>query len=517
MTYIGVDIGTSVIKAAAFDRDGRQVALAAQPAQVVSPRSGWFEQDMDDVFAAVAGVIGQLTSAGAAAPELIALTGQGDGVWLLDADGHAVRPAVSWMDARAAGIVDRWQADGTVEAAFRRTGGAMFPGSPGPVLGWLDAYEPDALDRARTAGYCKDMVMQRLTGLRGTDASDASQPFLDPVTRSYAPDVLDQCGLAHRADLLAPVVEPVPAAGLTGKAATLLGLPEGTPVTAGPFDLPACALGSGVTEPGQGHLIVGTTLACQVVVDDLDLSGEVAGLTLALTTPGQWLRAMPAMVGTAALDWILARVGVAHAAVDDLLAETEPGAGGVECLPYFSPAGERAPFVESGARARLDGLTLHTSTGELVRAVCEGIAFAARHCFEAASAGGTTLREVTCCGGGTRSRQWLQLFADVLGREVRVAAKPEVGAYGAVLAGLPSINSGVDTGVDTSGWTEPAVVVQPASARTGVYAEKYARYLSTVDRARTQWKERSLTHPSDAGRVHPAGADGRSGAPGGPA
>ncbi|MEQ4204422.1 FGGY-family carbohydrate kinase [Actinopolymorpha sp. B9G3] len=517
MSYIGVDIGTSVIKAASFDTDGRQLAVASQPAQVVSPRPGWFEQDMDDVFAAVAGVIGQLVGGGAAPPELIALTGQGDGVWLVDADGHAARPAVSWMDARAAVIVDRWQADGTVEAAFRRTGGAMFPGSPGPVLAWLDAYEPDVLDRARTAGYCKDMVMQRLTGLRATDASDASQPFLDPATRTYARDVLDHCGLAHRADLLAPVVEPVPAAGLTGKAATLLGLPEGTPVTAGPFDLPACALGSGVTAPGQGHLIVGTTLACQVIVDTLDLSGEVAGLTLALTTPGQWLRAMPAMVGTAALDWILARVGVPHAEVDDLLAETEPGAGGVDCLPYFSPAGERAPFVESGARARLDGLTMHTSTGELVRAVCEGIAFAARHCFEAASAGGTTLQEVTCCGGGTRSRQWLQLFADVLGREVRVAAKPEVGAYGAVLAGLAAIDTGVDTGVDTGGWTEPAAVVQPAPASMGVYAEKYARYLAAVGRARTEWKERSLTHPSDAVRGHPAGADDQPGASGGPA
>jgi erythritol kinase (D-erythritol 1-phosphate-forming) len=517
VSYIGVDIGTSVIKAARFDTDGRQLAVASRPAQVTNPRPGWFEQDMDDVVAAVADVIGQLVGGGAPAPELVALTGQGDGVWLTDADGHAVRPAVSWMDARAAGIVDRWQADGTVTAAFRRTGGAMFPGSPGPVLAWLDAYEPDVLDRARTAGYCKDMVMQRLTGLRGTDASDASQPFLDPVTRTYARDVLDHCGLAHRADLLAPVVEPVPAAGLTGKAAMLLGLPEGTPVTAGPFDLPACALGSGVTAPGQGHLIVGTTLACQVIATDLDFSGEAAGLTLALTTPGRWLRAMPAMVGTAALDWILARVGVAHAEVDDLLAETAPGAGGVDCLPYFSPAGERAPFVESGARARLDGLTLHTSTGELVRAVCEGIAFAARHCFEAASAGGTTLQDVTCCGGGTRSRHWLQLFADVLGREVRVAAKPEVGAYGAVLAGLAALDTGLDTGVDTSGWTEPAVVVQPESARTGVYAEKYARYLAALDRARIEWKERSLTHPSDAGLGHATGADGRSDAPGGPA
>ena len=490
MTYLGVDAGTSVIKAAAFDKAGRQLALESVPTRVTSPRPGWFEQDPDEVTAAVAKVVGAVAAATAAQgpPELVAVTGQGDGLWLLDADGRAVRPAVSWMDARAAGILGRWQADGTVAAAFRRTGGAMFPGSPGPVLAWLDAHEAESLDRARTAGYCKDLVMQRLTGVRATDASDASQPFLDPVARTYAVDVLDRCGLAHRRDLLAPVVEPVPTGGLLRDLAESLGVPAGTPVSAGPFDLPACALGSGVSEPGDGHLTVGTTLACQVVVDSLDMSAEPAGLTLALADPGRWLRAMPAMVGTAALDWVLGTIGARHEEVDAMLAATEPGARGASCLPYFSPAGERAPFVESGARARLDGLTVHTSREDLVRAVCEGIAFAARHCFEAAGLRGT----VAVCGGGIRSRRWLQMFADVLGREVRVASKPEVGAYGAVLAGLAAV--GAD--VDTTGWTEPDVVVQPAPDAAGVYAGGYERYRAAVDRARAEWSD---TGPSDTG------------------
>ena len=246
---------------------------------------------------------------------------------------------------------------------------------------------------------------------------------------------------------------------------------------------------------------MGTTLACQVVVDSLDLSGEPAGLTLALGSPGRWLRAMPAMVGTAALDWVLAMVGATHVQVDDMLAATAPGGGagadGVHCLPYFSPAGERAPFVESGARARLDGLTVHTTREELVRAVCEGIAFAARHCFEAAGLRGT----VAVCGGGVRSRHWLQLFSDVLGREVRVAAKPEVGAYGAVLAGLGAAGSGVDNGVDavdTGGWTEPGAEVQPDPGLVGVYAEMYERYRTRVDRARTEWKERAVSNVREA-------------------
>jgi erythritol kinase (D-erythritol 1-phosphate-forming) len=504
VTYVGVDIGTSVVKAAAFDEDGRQLALESAPSGVTSPSAGWFEQDADAVTSQVAGVVRRLVeSLGGRRPELVSLTGQGDGVWLVDGGGCGVRPAVSWMDARAAGVLAQWQDDGVVEAAFRRTGGMMFPGCPAPLLAWLDAHEPKALDQATTAAYCKDVVLQRLTGVRATDASDASQPFLDPWTREYSREVLDLCGLAPRADLLAPVVEPVPSGQLTADAADRLGIAAGTPVTAGPFDLPACALGSGVTEPGDGHLIVGTTLACQVVVDSVETGGEPAGLTLAVGTPGRWLRAMPAMVGTAALDWVLATVGARHADVDPFLAGTEPGAHGVTCLPYFSPAGERAPFVESGARARFDGLSLHTSREDLVRAVCEGIAFAARHCFEAAGLRGT----VTCCGGGARSREWLQLFADVLGREVRLAPKPEVGAYGAVVAGLAAV--GGPAGVrpeglrpeglrpegirssDMSAGTEPEVVVQPQPGVTSVYAQMYAHYRSVVDQSRRAWKERS--------------------------
>ncbi len=490
-TYVGVDVGTSVIKAALFDANGEQRALRSAPARVVNPREGWFEQDMDEVLAAVGEVVRALVDAESTPgepPALLALTGQGDGVWLLDAEGRAVRSAVSWMDARAAGIADGWRADGTTEAVFRRTGGAMFPGCPAPVLAWFDRHEPEVLDRSATAAYCKDMVMQRLTGVRATDTSDSSLPFLDPVTRDYAPDVLDRCGLGHRTDLLAPVAEPLPTGALTAEGAALMGLPEGTPVSAGPFDLPACALGSGLAAtPGDGHLIVGTTLACQVAVAELRPGGEPAGLTIPLG-PDRWLRSMPAMVGTAALDWTLKLVGRTHDEVDPLLATGEPGAHGVRCLPYFSPAGERAPFVESGARARLDGLTVQTSTADVVRAVCEGIAFAARHCFEAAGLQG----EVAVCGGGIRSREWLRLFADALGRPVRVSACPEVGAYGAVLAGIAA----TDLPVDTEAWAHEraadTTVVNPGEGPAKRYAEEYERYRAAVDRARAEWKERQV-------------------------
>jgi sugar (pentulose or hexulose) kinase len=477
--YLGIDIGTSVTKAAVFDADGRLRAVEGRRTRLDSPAEGWFEQDPDEVLESVAAVARAVVATVGTTPTVVGLTGQGDGLWLVDADGRPVRPAISWMDGRAVAILRRWVADEVVEKVFRTTGNTMFPGSAAPILAWLAQHEPDVLERAATAGYCKDVVMQRLTGVRATDSSDASLPFLNPHTRRYDDDVLAWTGLSAWAHLLAPIVTPRPTGALTAEAADLLGLPVGTPVAAGPFDLPACALGSGIARAGEGHVIIGTTLACQVLVDRVDTSGEVAGMTLATATQGRWLRAMPAMVGTAAIDWVLDLVGESHEALDRLLAQAPRGARGVTCLPYFSPAGERAPFLEPAARAGFDGLTVQTTKADVVRAACEAVAFAARHCFEAAGLSG----EVAACGGGTRSATWLRIFADVLGRPVRIAPQPETGARGAVLAALDALGHEVDL----DAWTAPDGVVEPGPDAE-YYAEAYAEFRARVDAARDRWK-----------------------------
>ncbi|MEU8851222.1 FGGY-family carbohydrate kinase [Streptomyces sp. NPDC048564] len=468
--YVGIDVGTSTVKAAAFDSAGRELAVAARPVDLAL-HGGFVEQDMEEVYAAVVAVLNEVISRTPEQIELAGLTGQGDGVWLVDADGLPVRPAASWMDGRAHELVDRWLADGTFETVFRRTGGAMFPGSPGPLLAWLDSHEPKALDAARAAVYCKDMVFQRLTGAAPTtDVSDASMPFLDPRTRTYDNRVVELLGLAHRRGLLAPVSDPVAIAQTRGE-----GLPPGTRIANGPYDLPACALGAGVTSPGDGLLIVGTCLASLVATTDLDLTGEPAGLYINTDRPGHWLRAMPAMVGTAALDWVLSTTGVRHEEVDGLLAETPPGAHGVRVLPYFAPSGERAPFVEPRLRAELTGVSLESTRADLVRATCEGIGFAARHCLEAAGLTGT----LAVCGGGTRSPAWMRLLADVLGRPLRVV-EGEVGARGAVLAAAERYG----VALDAEAWTRPTVVVEPDGERAAYYARAYEDHLARLTEAR---------------------------------
>ncbi|MFE9396365.1 FGGY family carbohydrate kinase [Streptomyces flavidovirens] len=478
---IGVDIGTSVTKAVAFDREGTPLASATRRSTVVRLSGGRVEQDLDDVVRTVAEVVRETTAALPGPPTALALTGQGDGLWLRDAEGHAVRPAISWMDGRASDLVARWLADGTVREVYEHTGSGMFPGCHAPLLAHLQEHEPQTLRRAVTAGYCVDAVAQRLTGRVSVDASDATLPFLDPVSRTYSPDALGACGIEDQAHLLPAPAPPGTVLALDAHGAGLLGLPVGLPLTAGPYDLPACAIGSGVRDVGDGLLIVGTTLACQVLTDRArtDGSTEPAGMWLCTPDPDRWLRAMPAMVGTAALEWFLALTGTTTADLDGLLDRSPPGANGVTALPFLSDAGERAPFVDPAARGRLDGLTLAHTRADAVRAMCEAIGYAARHCLEAAGLTGT----LAACGGGTRSGPWAQLFADILGRPVRIPVENEVGALGAVRVARRFLGEGPET--------KPQLfrTVEPRQESRAVYEDGYAAYRAALDGARARWGE----------------------------
>ena len=480
--YIGLDVGTSVVKAVALDGEGACVAVSSRPTRTSSPAAGLQEQDLEEVIAASGSAIREVFARVGEAPELVGITGQGDGVWLLDAEGSAVRPPILWSDARGAPVVERWVAEGVAERVFRRSGNLLFSGASAAILAVLRDDEPAALAAAATAGSCKDAILQRLTGARATDASDASLPFLDVRTRRYDAATLADCGLADHAHLLAPV-DPWPAQlrPLTATGAVSIGLPVGTPIHAGPFDLVATMIGAGVDRVGQGLVILGTTLGCTVLVDDVRTDGPASGMTLCMPEPGRWARVMAAMVGTPVLEWALAMVGAARPDLDALLAGSTPGAGGVTALPFLSPAGERAPFLDPFARGQLGGLSLPTTRADIVRAVCEGIGYAARHCLERAdlAAGG----EVFLCGGGSRSAGWRQILADILGRPVLLARQPEVGARGAVMAALDAVG----TPPPRATWCPLDDAIEPNPTHRARYDAGFAHYLDRIQAARSGW------------------------------
>lgn len=491
---IGVDVGTSMTKADAYAADGTKLASAERASRLERQGEhtdrGRVEQDLEDVLTSAVDVIRRVAAEGGETVRALALTGQGDGLWLRDAAGRATRPPISWLDDRAGGVVRDWQDDGTVAEVYRRTGSGLFPGCHAPLLVSLGRDEPESLERAAVAGYCVDALVQRLTGEVTVDASDASLPFLDVVSRTYDAAAIEACGLSGRRDLLA---DPAPAGTvfrLDRRGAELTGLPEGLPVTGGPFDLPACAVGAGLSRPGDGLLIIGTTLACEVFTDQPrevsdagDATVEPAGMWLCTPEPDRWLRAMPAMVGTAGLDWLLDFLGVGIDALGGLLDGTRPGAGGVSALPFLSASGERAPFVDTRARGQIEGVTLGTRRGDVVRAVCEGIAYTAKHCFERAASSAPEEGRLVACGGGSRSGPWAQIFADVLERPLVVPDDPGLGTRGAAVTALRALGDDLDP----AAWAAPSRTVEPLAAARHCYDEGYARYRAHVDVARDFW------------------------------
>ncbi len=478
---IAVDIGTSQTKAAAFDGLGTIHAEACEESRLLQYPDGRVEQDFDDVVATVAAVVKTVRARFDGPVDALALTGQGDGLWLRDAEARPVRPPVSWLDGRASGTVARWNADGTAEELHRRTGNGLFPGAQAPLLAHLAESEPESLREAAAAGYCVDSLVHVLTGEITVDASDASVPFLNPVTRSYDDRALDACGLTAYRRLLAKPAQPRQVFHLDERGSRLVGLPVGLPVTGGPYDLPACAIGAGLREPGDGLLIVGTTLACEVLAGSVvpDKNPEPAGMWMATPDEDRYLHAMAAMVGTASLDWVLDLVGARVADLGQLLAESPPGAGGVSGLPFLAPGGERAPFADPYAHGQLTGVRLGTRRSDVVRAVCESIAYAARHCFEAAALSG----RLVACGGGTRSGPWSQVFADVLGRSLHISDDPGMGVRGAALTAAQAIGAHPDP----VAWAPDTHEVAPDPEFRGCYESGYRRYRETLDVARSLW------------------------------
>ena len=218
-------------------------------------------------------------------------------------------------------------------------------------------------------------------------------------------------------------------------------------------------------------------------LDELVTSGEPAGFSVSTGKSGRWLRAMPAMVGAASLDWVLRVLGIEISAVEGLLGTSPPGANGLNVLPYLATSGERAPFVDPLAAGSISGIRLTTHRDDLVRAVCEGLAYTARHCFEAAGRSG----RIVVAGGGSKSSNWMQVFADVLEVPLVLARHPEVGARGAVLAGRRGAR-----GAPRRRGSGPARRVwwSPTTRTARVYDAGYERQMELLEAARPLWHTR---------------------------
>ena len=205
MAVLCVDAGTTMVKAVMFDDEGRELKVARQSTRVHRRSPGFSEQDMYSVWDAVVFTVRSVVHGVKEPVRVLSFTAQGDGCWLVGRDGRPTGPAILWNDGRASSVVDRWDADGVLDAAFRTNGNFGFPGTSGAIMKWLRDNDRQRLDDSHKALYCNGWLFLKFTGEYAVDESDAASPFLDVHTRRYSPELLDLFGMPWVESLLPEV------------------------------------------------------------------------------------------------------------------------------------------------------------------------------------------------------------------------------------------------------------------------------------------------------------------------
>ena len=503
---IGMDAGTSVLKAVAFTLRGDEINVASRPNSYRTGPDGAAEQDMERTWTGAAGALRDLTDD---TPGLrgrvcaLAVTGQGDGTWLIDSAGDPVAPAWLWLDGRAADETRRIREGPDYQALYNATGTGVAPCQQSSQLAWMARHAPDVLQRAATAFHCKDWLYHRLTGQRATDPSEAVLTFGDFRTRRYADEPLAQFGLESHARLLPGIVDGMNESHpLTRDAAAAIGLPEGLPVILGYIDGVCTALGGGIHDPAgeAAFSIIGSTgvhMRYVTGAQSVRSSPRLSGYTMCCPVPETYIQMHSNLSGTLNIDWLLDLMrdvledsGLSRRREDlmpriDALAEIG-GAGRILYHPYISPAGERGPFLAPEARASFTGLDSGAGLADLTRAVLEGLAYAARDCH---SDMGPVPPEVRLAGGAARSRVLRAILGAVLDRRLRRTRRDETGAAGAAM--IAAMQQGIYTTMEdcTADWVTPlmSTAEEPDPELVEVYEELYPLYIQTREALAPVW------------------------------
>ncbi|MFD7027402.1 FGGY family carbohydrate kinase [Streptomyces sp. NPDC059917] len=477
MSVLAIDVGTTMIKSVVFDDQGNELAVSRLGTEVLRRHPGWAEQDMDTVWNTVVYTVRNALSDIDDPIWLVTFTAQGDGAWLVDHQGRPTGPAILWSDGRAGSVLTAWESEGLLEEAFRRNGSLTCSGMPNAIFSWLGSHDPQRLARSTASLTAAGWLFLNLTGTVAMDESDASAPFLDHATGDYDDTIVELFGLSSHRRLLPRVLgEEERIAEITPRAAGQLGLPAGLPVVMAPYDIAATARGVGVVNPGQACTILGTTLCTEIVRKEIDTSGEPSGINIAYRGRERVLRAFPTFNGAEVLVWASKLLGLdGPPDLTRLAFESVPGAHGLSFLPYLSPAGERAPFLDPGARGAFWGLSLEHSNADVARAVLDGLSLVLRDSLVASR---TNVTELRLCGGGANSDDWCQLIADVTGVPTARSVDTELGAKGAFLTGL--VLSGAESSMHSaaSGYVRMTSSWEPDAERAAFYAARSEEFLS---------------------------------------
>lgn len=426
MTYLGIDIGTSSVKAVLTAADGVVLATASRGCAVSRPHPLWSEQAPEDWVTATVAAVDELAERHPDAVAHVAgigLSGQMHGAVLLDRDGRVLRPAILWNDGRS---YRQCAALETILPDFRkRSGHVAMPGFTAPKLLWVAEEEPEIFAATAKVLLPKAYVRYRLTGAMVEDMSDASGTmWLDIARRAWSDELLAATRMtrAHMPDL-AEGSDAV--ARLSADLTRRWGMREAPVFAGGAGDNAAAAVGLGAIAPNDAFLSLGTSGVLWRTTDRYLPNPAQTVHAFCHALPGVWHQMGVMLSAAASLAWASGVLGAPEAELLGALGERVDGPSPVAFLPYLS--GERTPHNDATVRGLFAGLSADTTRGDLVQAVLEGVAFNTRDNLVALGADDGSLTEVDLVGGGSRSSLWARINADVLGLTVHRIEDGEVG------------------------------------------------------------------------------------------
>ncbi len=469
--YLGIDIGTSSLKAVLIDDAQRIVGSRTVSLDVSRPHAGWSEQDPESWWEACQAVLDGLAAdyrTELAAVKGIGLSGQMHGATLLDEADAVLRPCILWNDGRSAAEAAEISA-----VSERVTGNIAMPGFTAPKLMWVKNHEPEIFAKVRTVLLPKDYVRLMLTGDKASDMSDsAGTLWLETAKRAWSDEMLVLTGMDR--SQMPELYEGSAATGtLRAELASRWGMSASVVVAGGGGDNAASACGVGAVAAGTGFISIGTSGVIFVTADRY--RGNPAGAVHAFchAVPGTWHQMGVALSSAGSLDWLANVLNAPAGDLVDALGERPTGPSSILFLPYLS--GERTPHNDVAIRGAFVGLDQADGRRELTQAVLEGVAFAFKDCLDVLTMPLADPRRLIAVGGGSRSRYWLSVIATVLGLPIAVPEDGDFGAaFGAARLGLVAAEDADPFAV----CAPPAIreVIEPIAELSEAYGAAHAAY-----------------------------------------
>lgn len=485
-TILGIDLGTSSVKAMLFDAEQGVIAVRAEEYGVDIAHPGWAQQSPALWWESLVRVLRWLESHYREAYWsvcAVGYSGQMHGMVLTDAKGQPVRSAVIWLDQRADRQLEEIGAVLSEEDMGNVFCNRVSSGFAFPSLLWVREQEPEIFARAAHFLSPKDYIRYKMTGEIGAEVVDASSTTLFATgERDWAWEVIDRFHLPPQ--MFPKVHESADIAGtVTAQCEAQTGLPAGIPVIYGSGDQPAQSIGNGVIGPGRIISNIGTGGQISAFSSRPAYDKKLRTNTFCHAIRNAWTIFGATLCSGMSLSWAknkVFRVG-SYEEINAAVAAVSPGADGLIYLPYLS--GERTPHMNPDARGVFFGMTLGQEQGHFLRAVMEGVTYSLRDCLGILQELGIDAPEIIASGGATASPQWMQMQADILGKPVRVSRVKEQACLGSCL--LAAVGTGVLPSLEEACGRFAVMderVYLPDAANADVYREGYDTYRRLYER-----------------------------------